>query len=471
MEEAENFGDFTERLCNKVCSESTTLLAEYFAYFFAFMSSDFAILETLETAGKIPELAEPLLLLVRNTRGQMVSWDEMRQSLLRALKAAPNDWIACHLYTQWRLASATDYPECDIDVKPIETITKSVSTNKDLEYFKAYLFLIQGWEFRMGGNQTKEIEVYNQALVLARKYDDQILVADLLYLSAQAIKHTDVKQASNLVMSAQELSEHLGLRTLIAAVQHQIGHTMGLRGELDAAIEHQLQCRAALELLSHPTAEVNTVIASHYNQIGDGEKALEFLEPAFETIDSLGRWVSYAHAQKAWALINLSRTDEAKDEIERSKMLATKSGSGKALKWTQIVEAILDKTENHHDSAIHLFQEVLRSIEQDPVPLYQNICLLNLVEIEIERLSTESIDIKTDSSGPWMKKLEEHTQKNDLPGVAARSLILKASLRRKQGRHDEVRSLLKEVLKSAESPSMRYLKDIVVSTFPDVIVT
>jgi tetratricopeptide (TPR) repeat protein len=216
---------------------------------------------------------------------------------------------------------------------------------------------------------------------------------------------------------------------------------------------------------------VNTVIASHYNQIGDGEKALEFLEPAFETIDSLGRWVSYAHAQKAWALINLSRTDEAKDEIERSKMLATKSGSGKALKWTQIVEAILDKTENHHDSAIHLFQEVLRSIEQDPVPLYQNICLLNLVEIEIERLSTESIDIKTDSSGPWMKKLEEHTQKNDLPGVAARSLILKASLRRKQGRHDEVRSLLKEVLKSAESPSMRYLKDIVVSTFPDVIVT
>ncbi len=401
----------------------------------------------------------------------MITWDEMKQSLLRAIKAAPNDWIAIHLYLLWRSNAISDYPECDIDVKPIETITKSVNTNKDLEYFKAYLFLIQGWDFRIGGNITEEIEVYNKALVLARKYDDQLLVADLLLLSAQAIKHTDVKQASNLVMSAQELSEHLGYRHGIAWIQHHLGHTMGLRGELDAAIEHQLQCRAAIESLSLPTAEVNTVIASHYNQIGNGEKALEFVEPAFRTIDSHRRWTSYAHAQKAWALINLSRTDEAKDELERSKMLATKSGSVKALRWTQIVEGILDKTENHHDSAIHLFQEVLRSIEQDPVPLLQNICLLNLVEIEIERLSPESIDINADSSGPWMEKLEEHAKTNDFPGVAARSLILRASLRRKQGRHDEVQNLLKEVLKIAESPSMRYLNDIVVSTFPDVIVS
>ncbi|MFW9889505.1 MAG: hypothetical protein ACFFER_15060, partial [Candidatus Thorarchaeota archaeon] len=396
MEEAENFGDYTERLCSKVCSKSTTPLAEYFTYYFAFASSNFTLLEKLEAAGKLPELAEPLILLARNLRGQMVSWDEMRQSLSRALEAAPNDWIACHLYTQWRLASAVDYPECDIDVKPIETITKSVNTNKDLEYFKAYLLLIEGWEFRMGDNKTREIEVYNQALVLAREYDDQLLVADLLYLSAQAIKHTDVKQAGNLVMSAQELSEHLGYIYNIAGIQHHLGHTMGLRGELDVAIEHQLQCRAAIESLSLPAAEVNTVIASHYNQIGNGEKALEFVEPAFRTIDSHRRWVSYAHAQKAWALLNLSRTAEAKDELDQSKMWATKSGSVKALKWTQIVEGILDKAENHHDSAIHLFEEVLRSIEEDPVPLYQNICLLNRVESEIERLSPESIDINAD---------------------------------------------------------------------------
>ncbi|MFW9913625.1 MAG: hypothetical protein ACFFEU_14200, partial [Candidatus Thorarchaeota archaeon] len=373
MEEAVNFGDFTERLCNRVCSETTTPLAEYFAWYFASVGGNWTVLETLETAGKTPELAEPLLLLARNQRGQMVSWDEMLQSLSRALKAAPNDWIACQLYTEWRVESVPDYPESDTDVKPVETITKSVRENKDLEYFKAHLFQIQGSEYSRGDRRQESIEAYNQALVLARKYDDQIMVAGLLYLSAQAIKHTDVKQANSLLLSAEELGEHLGIRALIAAVQHQIGHIKGLRGELDAAIEHQLQCRAALELLSIPSVQGNSVIALHYNQVGDGEKALEFADAGIEDIDSRRRWASYAHAQRAWALVNLGRTDEAKDELELSKILATKSGAVQALVWTQIVEGILDKTENHHDSAIHLFQEVLRSREQDPVPLYQNI--------------------------------------------------------------------------------------------------
>ncbi len=69
MEEAENFGDFTERLCDRVCSESTNPLAEYLACYFAFASGNFTLLEKLEAAGKIPELAEPLILLARNLRG------------------------------------------------------------------------------------------------------------------------------------------------------------------------------------------------------------------------------------------------------------------------------------------------------------------------------------------------------------------------------------------------------------------
>ena len=70
-----------------------------------------------------------------------------------------------------------------------------------------------------------------------------------------------------------------------------------------------------------------------------------------------------------------------------------------------------------------------------------------------------------------MQKLEEYVAETDFPGIAARSKILKAKLCEKQGRHDEVKKLLKGVMESAESPSMKYLNDIVVSTFPDVIIT
>jgi tetratricopeptide (TPR) repeat protein len=471
MEEAENFSDFTERLGSRVCSESTTPLTEYFACYTARYIVNFAAIEDFEKAGKIPELAKPFLLQTRNRRGQMVAWEEMNQSVLRALKVAPNDWIASHFYLYWRCLADADYPECDTDVRPIETITRSVSENKDLEYFKTFLLRIQAFKLRREGNHQESIDACNQALVLARKYDDQIMVADLLIQLANRVKFTDTKQAINSLISARELCEQLAYRSGYADIQHQLGHIMGQRGELDAAIEHQLQYRGVMDSLSYPITLVNSIIGSYYNQSGNGEKALEFADTAIGTTDTLKRLVSFTYAQKAWALINLGRTDEARDELEQSKRFAMKSGDVDNLILPQIVEGILDKTENQHESAVQTFEEVLRSLEQDPIPLFQNICLLNLLEIEIEKLSPEKIDINADSSGNWMKGLDEHLEKNEFPGIAARSLILKAKLRQKQGRHDEVRKLLKEVLKAAESPSMRYLKDIVVSTFPDVIVT
>jgi tetratricopeptide (TPR) repeat protein len=473
MEAAENFGDFTERLCQKVSSDSTTMLAEYFACYFAAKISNFNVLDTFEQAGKIPALAEPLSLFlgIFKERRQMVSWDEMKQSILRALKAAPNDWIATHLYVKWRYFSELFYRECDLDVKPIETLTKRVNENRDLEYFKSYLLRIQGIKLAREANFQKSIEAHNQALVLARKHDDQIMVADQLLTLANFVKHTDLKRAIDLLLSSKELSERLNYRDTYGRVHHELGHIMGIRGELDAAIEYQLQYRQIQEARSSSTAGLDSIIAFYYNYSGDGEKALEFAETAIETMDSGLKLVSYAHAQKAWALINLGRIEEAKYEVEQSKRLAMKSGVVIYLIVSQIAEGILDKAENHYDSAVQAFEYVLRSLEQDPLPLWQNICLLNLVEIEIERLSKESIDTNTDSSGPWMERLDEHVEKTDLPGIAARSLILKAKLRQKQGRHDEVRGLLKEVMKAAGSPSMRYLKDIVMSSFPDVIVT
>jgi len=137
--------------------------------------------------------------------------------------------------------------------------------------------------------------------------------------------------------------------------------------------------------------------------------------------------------------------------------------------WNALLEGLLDKAESNFENAVTNFKEVLKFFEEDPIPNFQNICLLNLTEIEIEMLTEESLDEKIESSGPWMKKLEEHAKTNDLPGVAAQSMILKAKLRHRQGQYDEVRKILKEVVKIAQAPSMKFLNDLVISKFPDII--
>jgi len=147
-----------------------------------------------------------------------------------------------------------------------------------------------------------------------------------------------------------------------------------------------------------------------------------------------------------------------------------KSGDSIQLLWTRLVEAVLEKEEKNYDSATMIFREVLRLLEEIPAHLVQNVCLINLTETEIDTLTEESLNENLDSSGPWMKKLVEYAEKNDLPGIAARALLLKAKLRHKQGQFDEVLRILKDVQKTAKSPSMKYINDLALSMFPDIII-
>ena len=470
MEEAENITDFTERLCDKVCSEPSSPLLEYFAFYFPFRIVYYNLIDRLEQAGKVSDLATPLLLITKVRQGQRISWDELKSSLVNALKAAPNDWITTHLYLTWRLLAERYFPESDVDVRPIEAINSSVNENMDLKFFKSYLLRIEARSFLREHKVKDAVILLRQALTIARKCDDQIDVAYLLRLLANLIKHTDVKQAIDLLISSREISEALVYRYQLGAVKHELGHIMGLRGELDAAIEYLLESGAINISLGYPEAFLNSVIASFYNQTGNGEKAIELAKTTLDQAGSTPRNLPYTHAQIAWALVILGRFDEAKTEIAICHELASKSGDLMHLVWYNMVEGTLDKAESNFDSAVINFKEVLKYYEEDPVPLLQNICFLNLTEIEIEMLTEESLDEKIESSGPWMKKLEEHAKTNDLPGVAAQSKILKAKLRHRQGQYDEVRKILKEVQEIAQAPSMKYLNDMLISKFPDIIV-
>jgi len=416
-------------------------------------------------------LVKPLLLITKVEKGLRISWDEMRSSLMKALKVAPNDWIATHLYLTWNKEAVEIFPESDVNIRPIESITFSVNENKDLKFFKLYLLWIEALAFQRDNKRKDAVILLRQALTIARIFDDQISVAVLLYSLSGQIRHTDVKQAIDLLISSRELSEQLGYRNGIGLAQHQFGHLMGFRGELDAAIEYQFECIAIQESLGLSATYLNSVIAMYYNMARNGEKALELAKTVLVLTHYKIRELAYSRAQIAWALINLGRFDEAKAEIAVCHELASKSGISWQMTWNALLEGLLDKAESNFENAVTNFKDVLKYYEEDPIPNYQNICLLNLTEIEIDMLTDESLDKKNDLSGPWMKKLEEHVKMNDIPGVAAQSMILKAKLRHRQGQYDEVRKILKEVVIIAQAPSMKYLNDLVISMFPDIIVT
>ncbi|MGY5860255.1 MAG: hypothetical protein RTU63_12875, partial [Candidatus Thorarchaeota archaeon] len=366
MDEAENITDFTERLCDKVCSEPSSPLLEYLAFYFPYRIYYDALIDRLEQAGKVSDLVTPLLLITKVNKGQGISWDEMKTSLVKALTVAPNDWIVTQLYLTWRLAAEYYYPESDVDIRPIEAINSSVNENKDLKFFKSLLLQIEASTFLREHKVKDALILLRQALTIARKFDDQIMVAYLLHSLANKIKHTDVKQAIDLLLSSRELSEQLGYRYGINIVQHELGHIMGLRGELNAAIEYHFECKAVLESQGRYTMFLDSVIAMYYNLAGNGEKALELAKAPLALADSGNRNLAYTRAQIAWALIILGRFDEAKAEIVVCHELASKSGESSWMMWNKLVEGILDKAESNFENAVTNFKEVLKYFEEDP---------------------------------------------------------------------------------------------------------
>lgn len=469
MEIAKNYADFTDKLCNRICEEPSPLLLQYFAIFFAFHIEWYTPVDRLQSAGKVPDLALPIVLLIKGRRAADVSWEEMKEAMQRALELTPNDWITCHLYLAWRFKAEILYPECDVDIRPIDTIAARVSENRDLAFFKAYLIQFEALGYLRENKRVEATDKLKQALAVARKFDDQVLMVDYLLELASNIKHTDMEIALHYLTVCKEIGEELGYKDRVGAVHHQLGHIRGIRGEMNAAIESQLEYKAIRESLGLPTEYMSTVIAFLYNQIGNGEMAFEHAKIILDFEDSVLRHLPYTRAQLSWSLINLGRLGEAKAELAAAQKAANKSGDIRQIIWVRLVEGILDKAEGSLDSASGCFSEVMNYTEENPLPVIQNICLLNLSEIEIELLTTESFDVNLETSGPWMQKLMKHVEMNDFSGIAARALLLKAELRKRQGRTKDVRKILKEVIKTATNPSMRYLEDIAVAMFPEIL--
>lgn len=457
MKEAENFADFTEKLNTLACTQSTTKLTEYFAFFFPFHINDYQLTDKLISAGKAPDLAAPLVLVCKYRRGDLVLWEDMLQALIKALKAAPNDWVATHIYTKWRYYVEFHFPESDTDVKPIQRIEERVNEDKNLEYFKSYLLRFEAIKCMLNMSVREEIELIEQALTIARKYDEQVVIADLLSALSEAVP--DEERGIELLRASTELSERLGYRYKIGHNRFRLGNKLGNRGEFNSAVENILEFTRVRESLDLPVITPNGYLAAWYNIMGDGVNALKRTEAALEAIQESRRLTSYMLAQKAWALVNLGRNDEARVNLEISRELAVKSGV--AWYWfvyNQLAEGILYKAEGNFDGGIVAFEDVLQYPGVAAVPSLQAICLINLTDIEIERASPDDVG---DSSGQWMEKLEEFVETRKSPGFEARLLLLKARLCQKQGRIDEAQSILRRVRQIAEAPSLKYLNSLI----------
>jgi tetratricopeptide (TPR) repeat protein len=453
MEEAEDLIDFGKILCDKVCNESDNPLTIYFAYSSSLGSK--VIIDRLQEAGKYSVMAEPMLIYHNMPQGMLPDWHDSQSAIKEALQAAPNDWIACHIYMGWRGHAERKHPESSTDLEIMSVLESKIEDDENFSYFLPQLFRIRGVRLARERSVDEAIEMYDFMIDEAKKHDDPLAHIFALFLKAQLVKRNDVPEALAILEQHRQLSKELGLAKSLANNHHVLGNIALARGELNLALHHQLKRFEIGKRLDWDQRHFMPTIAQIHNMMGDGAEALKTL--VIHQPDSFPD-TSRSIIQRAWALVNLGNINDAETEISKVREIILKSADEVHLGLVYLVEGLIEKAKLDFDNAKLALEQALDIFERYLSVAFINIALIHLCDIEIESLSSGSKNIEI--SGPWMARLFYHVEKKELPGIEAQAKLLKAKFLQKQEQFDQSERLVSEVQKISESPNVEYLEDV-----------
>ncbi|RDE16718.1 MAG: hypothetical protein C4K48_01230 [Candidatus Thorarchaeota archaeon] len=470
MNEARNYDDFAERLCEKALKKNASALLTYFAYFHAYLQGKYKLLKRLMDARVGSDLTHPFELTYYARRGDPVKWSAFQKAMAAAVKMTGSDWMACHVYMAWREFIEFFYSaDSDSDYAPLDILESKIKSDDEYNFFLASLHRIKATRLAAEGNIEEARMWYDQAISLATKHDDLEKLANLLFEKANMVKNVSLGEAVSILKVQKGICDRIGYVDAGGLNAHCLGHIAMARGEYDAAIDYQSEYIVVRESMGLPVGLMKCVVAFLYNLKGNGKAALELAIDGKKDMASSA--VCFAQAQEAWALLNLDRIDEAARVLDEAKEASLKTGDEFNIGRINFIEGLIEKRNHEYSSALFSLEEALDIFDRLRGLAYINTTLVHMTDVEIEAYPTDRKAAKTEFSGPWMLRLMKQVEGRELPGFAAQALLLQAKFRFKQGRIAQSRRMLKRVLKTAEAAGLHYLKDMAEAVIPELLVS
>jgi tetratricopeptide (TPR) repeat protein len=188
------------------------------------------------------------------------------------------------------------------------------------------------------------------AISQAKKYDDQEALSMLLVQKANKVKQFNFNEALSLLEIMKKIVDELGYASGKGYYLNELGHIAMAKGEFEKAIDYQNQYVANRLDQGLPVGFMRLVIASIYNQKGDGKTALKSIH---ESRDDYGKGAEvFYQIQGTWAYLLLDRIDEASQCLEKARASSLKSGLESYLAYIHFLEGLLAKKQGDLSSAI-----------------------------------------------------------------------------------------------------------------------
>lgn len=456
MDEAKDYDDFAERLCERVLGNTAPVLLTYFAYFHVYIQSKYNLLNKVLKAQIGSGLTRAFELTYFARKGDVVDWNQFQKAIAAALKMTDNDWMACHAYIAWREFIEFFYPQdSEMDYGPLDILESKIENDVEYNFFLSSLHRIKATRLAVEGNIDEARIWYDHAISVATKHNDLEKLANLLFEKANMIKNVNFDEALSILKIQRDLCDQIGYVDARGLNAHCLGHIAMARGEYDAAIEYQSEYLTTRESLGLPVGLMKCVLAHLYNLKGTGKTALQLAIEGKK--DMAYSAISIAQTQEAWALINLNRIDEATNVLDELKESSLKTAEEGAVGRIHFLEGLMERRHHEYASALLSLEEALDIFKRIKGLIWVNSTLVQLTDIEIDRYPYGKKTAKEVFSGPWMKRLMKQVEDSELPGFAMQTLLLRAKFAFKQGQIAQSKRMIKRVLKAAEQSGMEYL--------------
>jgi tetratricopeptide (TPR) repeat protein len=399
-----------------------------------------------------------------------MNWDDAKAALIRDIEAAPNDWIACGLYLGWRHGvEGTFYPgfpESASDFRGLAAMERRIEEEEEYSFFRSELYRLRANRLNKERKIDEAIKLYDLAIKLAEEHEACYSLQLCLTQKANLVKRFDIDEALIILEKLRSITEEYGLNTGMHSYHQELAHIAMARGEFNLAVHHQIKRIQVFSELGWPEHELGyNRIALIHNMMGDGAKALELLSIHKESVPAYNQITFIA---QAWAMANLGNVNDAESEILKAKEIILKSDNEPRLGLVYLVEGLIEKAQQDFANATLTLERALDIFERYLNKAFLNIALINLCDIEIETLDYDKRDKKVEGSGPWMTRLEEYIDKNDLPAIEGYLKLLKAKFLYKMAEVKESQKLVSEVREISKSQSMEYLEDVAKVLLPEI---
>lgn len=464
MKSAYNYGDFVHLLVDRVCNEESSDTLIFLAVFHSYILVDSRTLEKLGKKYRNHSLVLPFMLwrdtyFFQDTKG----CDEAKESIESVLSSKPDDWVKVLMYDLAQVVGGLISPGCPYQLDSIDKMEELISSNESLSCFRPYLLNSQARLYSF--TDSIRLREFSELLYeAALECDDMVhaLIALTRLVAANTYQYTP--KALRLVEKASMLADQLGCVYSQGVIRNQEGILHATRGEYDLSIEKRLESLR----LSDKTGDLSMGvgprnIAYIYNELGNGEAALEWTNAGLSTSKKQPRDLPYVYFDRAKALTLLGRLDEARDDLDAGTQMALKVSNELLLEQSYIATGMLELAEGRPEDAMQSFERSLEIACRVGRQNRINSCLLRLTECELSMFEITEENKSAEYTGKWMEKLEKEVTEKDLPGIRGLFLLLQAELRLMQERRGEAEDLMREIRNLSQQPGLGFLDEKVAS--------